>query len=251
MSCRVAKRREWTARLVLEAMSHQENAFVTLTFNEENYPKDGSVCVRDMQLWLKRLRELVGPFRYCVTGEYGEQTWRAHYHALLFGVSPSLEALNASWKFGWTQKGTVTLASAGYVAAYTIKKLTCKDDKKLQGRKPEFARYSLRPGLGHGALDMLEAVHYEQFGARWIAEHRDVLKQVRFGGKIYTIGRYLTAQLRERLGLPEIDPARIEAMVAESDVHSLPDLLSRDVNRIRGNRSLEWHMGLQRRMKVL
>jgi len=59
--CRVNRRRVWAHRIVLEAKEHPQNAFVTLTYNEENLPRtrDGIPTLRpdDLTLWLKRFRK--------------------------------------------------------------------------------------------------------------------------------------------------------------------------------------------------
>ena len=58
---------------------HESSQFITLTYAPENYPKNGSVSPREMQLFLKRLRRLVEPvqLRYYLVGEYGDHTQRA------------------------------------------------------------------------------------------------------------------------------------------------------------------------------
>ena len=38
LPCRVNKRRLWTNRIMLESMCHDDNAFVTLTYNDDNIP---------------------------------------------------------------------------------------------------------------------------------------------------------------------------------------------------------------------
>lgn len=82
----------------------------------------------------------MGPFKFYMCGEYGEQFERPHFHACLFGVdfddkypwrrnhsgdqlyrSPTLERL---WKHGNSEFGAVTFQSAAYVARYVMKKIT-------------------------------------------------------------------------------------------------------------------------------
>lgn len=73
-----------------------------------------------------------GFIRYLASGEYGDRTSRPHYHILLFNCefadkvrvgkdlyeSPTLAKL---WKHGVHRIGTLTGASANYVAQYTLK----------------------------------------------------------------------------------------------------------------------------------
>ena len=43
-SCRLARSREWATRLIKEAtnLPEEQRTFITLTYNNENLPKDGS-----------------------------------------------------------------------------------------------------------------------------------------------------------------------------------------------------------------
>ena len=100
LPCRINKRREWTFRLELEASLHEHNSFVTLTYADQFLPEDGSVNPRHTQLWLKRLRKVLDPrkVRFFLCGEYGDQTFRPHYHACLFGVGLDDAHLDRDWE---------------------------------------------------------------------------------------------------------------------------------------------------------
>lgn len=167
IGCQLERARQWAMRAWHEAKLYKENAFVTVTYNEDCIPEGGSLVLRHHQLFMKRLRErLEFPVRFMMCGEYGETTFRPHYHYLLFGWYPSDGRLYSSsngnsvytskwlddiWGYGECKVGAVTFESAGYVARYTMKKLS---DNKLsqvyEGREPEFFLMSRRPGLGHG-----------------------------------------------------------------------------------------------------
>lgn len=66
------------------------NFFVTLTYRNEFLPKDNQLSVRDVQLFIKRVRKLLGteigydyvrPIKVIYSGEYGKKnTKRPHYH---------------------------------------------------------------------------------------------------------------------------------------------------------------------------
>ena len=86
IGCRKERARSWMIRAVHEAQLHTENSFVTLTYGPGNLPAHGSLCYRDVQLFIKRFRKARGPFRYLVCGEYGAQLLRPHYHMIMFGV---------------------------------------------------------------------------------------------------------------------------------------------------------------------
>ncbi len=126
-------------RCVHEASLHQDNCFITLTYNDEHLPNDQSVDVRHFQLFMKKLRKKYGPgIRFFHCGEYGDKYGRPHYHACLFNhdfqdktlwktrngeklyISPSLSEL---WGQGFSTTGTLTFSSAAYVARYVTKKI--------------------------------------------------------------------------------------------------------------------------------
>lgn len=141
--CRLEYSREWALRCVHEASLHEDNCFITLTYNPENLPPDGSLRKSDFQKFIKRLRKNTGAkIRYYHCGEYGDKNNRPHYHAILFGfnftdwiylfdspagvpiyTSPTLEKI---WQKGFVTVGTVTFESAAYVARYVMKKLNGK-----------------------------------------------------------------------------------------------------------------------------
>lgn len=165
IGCRLDRARDWSVRCLHEAKMHEQNSFITLTYSDENIPAGNTLVYRDFQLFMKRLRKTVGPVRFFMCGEYGEQTERPHYHAILFGYQfPDLQywgkspagypvyrsaILETLWTHGNSLVGSVSRESAGYVARYCLKKVTGKDaDEHYKGREPEFARMSLKPGIG-------------------------------------------------------------------------------------------------------
>lgn len=179
IGCRMDKSQDWATRIHHEASLHERNCFVTLTFNADNYPWDGSVSVRDIQGFMKRLRFHLEPtrVRFFACGEYGDQNGRPHYHLILFGWSPedatpwrrtgsgfvvSRSAfLERIWPLGHVEVGHVSLQTAGYVARYCLKKVTGdrasdhytrphEQTGEFHTVRPEFICMSNRPGIGHG-----------------------------------------------------------------------------------------------------
>lgn len=141
LGCALDRANQWTARCMLEAMCHDENYFITLTYDDEHVPKnsDGylTLSYRDFQLFMKRLRK-VHPekVRYRVCCEYGSQTRRPHYHALLFGLHLSdlipfkkvrgnqhyiSNSLARIWKNGFVDIAPVEIGSIRYVSNYILK----------------------------------------------------------------------------------------------------------------------------------
>lgn len=182
--------------MVLEAAVSPAASFVTLTYDEEHVPDGGSLFPRDLQLWLKRFREAVGPCRFFAVGEYGDQSWRPHYHVALYGHDRGCGGeVVKTWGKGFVEVGDLTVHSAQYVAGYTVKKMTQVDDVRLPvGYYPEFSRMSRRPGIGAAAaVDMARALSGVAFGT-------DVPSVVRSYGRSLPLGRYMRERLRKELG---------------------------------------------------
>lgn len=202
LPCRINYQRLWTIRYVLEAGQHQHNTFATLTFNENDAPRDGCVTVPTAQLFLRRLRARVGPVRYAIVGEYGERSWRPHYHALLFGLRDGL-GVREAWQYGFVDISGVGLESAAYVAGYTLKGAHNRRGIEWHGKKlnPEFVRRSLKPGLGATSADLIGNFYTTLPGSRALATAQDVSGVVRQGLKLWPIGRYLKGRARNSAGL--------------------------------------------------
>lgn len=178
------KAKDWATRCMHEAQMHEHSSFITLTYSDEHLPEDYSVSVREMQLFMKRLRfEITTRIRFFAVGEYGDKNLRPHYHALIFGydfpdrviyartkdgIRYTSEQLNRLWGLGRNELGTLTIKSANYVARYSFKKQGGDNAAKHYLRthpvtgltvqaKPEFAIQSRRPGIGSTWFDKYKA----------------------------------------------------------------------------------------------
>lgn len=179
------------------------STFVTLTYADWiNDLNGGALNYYHVQLFLKRLRKALftdyssyafssnqdQPLRFYMCGEYGTQTFRPHYHLLFFNLGFTDESLytvrnghklftsdslSSFWtdpksrlSYGHAVTGSVTAASAGYVARYCVK-------KALQGKHAfiinkdtgeylpdEFTQMSRRPGIAH---DWFKVYHKDVF----------------------------------------------------------------------------------------
>lgn len=186
IDCKLQKSREWATRCMLETKEHQNNYFITLTYNDENLPKKqianletgeltnqyvATLKQKDLQDFWKRLREHytrkyhISP-RYFACGEYGEKFSRPHYHAILFNcpindLKPDHKSkrgnmnytsaeLEKIWGKGFVAVGNVTWESCAYTARYITKKQTGKGKITywLKQVEPEFCRMSKRPAIG-------------------------------------------------------------------------------------------------------
>lgn len=200
-------------------MCHAESAFATLTYAGSAF----SLIPSDLKAFVKALPKAVGrPVRYFAVGEYGEQTMRPHYHLMLFGFSfLERERVEDCWRYGHTQVVPYSETLAQYIAGYVSKKMTAKDDERLEGRFPEFARMSNRPGLGAEAMKRLARdLTSSEANARALANGIDVPGEVRVAGKLYPVGRYLKGKLREGVGWDNRQP-REAALVLQAKAESL------------------------------
>lgn len=153
IACRIARTREWTIRLLHESEFWEDTSFLTLTYNDDYLPSDGSLVPRDLTLFFKRLRKDLEKdkrkIKYYACGEYGDTYGRPHYHAIVFGLSPKDKGIvEDNWTYGFVRIGTVTYDSCRYVAGYVQKKLYGKGAELYdeKGIYPPFSRMS--KGLG-------------------------------------------------------------------------------------------------------
>jgi len=172
LGCRTDRATDWARRSEHEASQWKHNSFLTLTYSDEKVPSDGALQPQQLRDFIKRLRryrdypdsvllsDRSASLRYLACGEYGEQRGRPHYHILLFngGFSDTYEvakhlmespALGKLWPYGQHRIGTLTGASAAYVAQYSVKKMgTTFTNKHGEILRPPFLRMSLKPAIG-------------------------------------------------------------------------------------------------------
>lgn len=227
MACRFNRRRVWAHRIQLEAAQHEDNAFVTLTYEDAYLPSGGSLEPKHLQDWLKRIRFSVAPIRlrYFAVGEYGDINFRPHYHVGLFGFPScsfgvtrserrsggccvSCNVVQKSWGMGNVMLGTLEQFSAQYIAGYVTKKMSMADDPRLIKSDgtvlhPEFARMSLRPGIGAAALDEVAS---ELMRLGLDQTEADVPSALRHGKTILPLGPHLRRKLREKIGREKNTP---------------------------------------------
>lgn len=200
---------------MLEAADHERNSFVTLTYNDEHVPTGYDLNPADLSRFLKRFRKSVYPdkIRYFGVGEYGETTKRPHYHLALFGYPacakgttrsnrngyccPVCERVQRDWSLGNIYSGGLEESSAAYIAGYVTKKLTTEGAPGLDGKHPEFARMSLRPGIGAGAAAEISDTLIKHRLDN--AEHLPT--SLRHGKLKYPVGRYIREKTRQQTGI--------------------------------------------------
>lgn len=179
LECRLQHSKEWAVRCMLESKYHTPNWFVTLTYDEFNLPRKEFICAEnglymqvpylvksDVQKFLKRLRKRLygsqkGELRYFLCGEYGDKTYRPHYHLILYGLPlndlvlfKSLghgaqtifyynsKFLSEVWGKGFVVIAAVNQQSCAYTARYALKKVDFMHSEKyakeqLKGFDPQ------------------------------------------------------------------------------------------------------------------
>lgn len=168
LACLSNRRRDWVFRLKSEYKFSTSALFLTLTYDDEYYPPDG-VNKEDIQLFLKRLRKFIEPakIRYFLVSEYGSQTFRAHYHMLLFNFPLDLnyeDIITNSWQKGFVHFGSVTGRSISYCAKYCL-----SIGAEPVGKNPVFMLCSRKPGIGNSYLDSSSLCRYHRHGANDVA----------------------------------------------------------------------------------
>lgn len=253
--CRLRYARAWADRCMLELQSHEYAWFVTLTYDDDHVPLTWddlhmSLCKRDFQLFMKRLRKAVSPtkLRFFAAGEYGDQTMRPHYHAIIYGLdlqgddlefykrdtankysiykSPFLAKI---WQNGFVVVGKVTWDTCAYTARYVMKKLKGPAAQAYSdlGIEPPFSLMSRKPGIARA--------YYEEHPELFDYDHIDVSTPT--GGKEIQIPRYFDTLLEvdnpdlaesRKLHRQEMAKAAKEHLLAQTD---LPYLEALEVKR--------------------
>lgn len=201
LGCRLDQSKDWANRLMMELQYHDSAYFVTLTYDDAHIPvndyvdqmtgevcKSLSLCKRDFQLFMKRLRKHFpnDKIRFYACGEYGSTTFRPHYHAIIFGlhlddlrfykkskegfIYNTSDSFSECWSIyhapvvgdlddeqGWYEPlghaviGEVSWETCAYTARYVTKKLE-GDDKlfyEFCNIEPPFTLMSRKPGIAY------------------------------------------------------------------------------------------------------
>ncbi len=159
-ACVVQRKNEWIFRLTEEQKDHKLGYFMTFTYSQENIPNIDlttgelgrghnphsiqSLRRKDVINYFKKVRNAGNKPRYYYVGEYGEETKRPHYHAIVFGVSEV--ELERHWKHGFTYSGEVNKKTIRYVVKYMTKRI------KNTPEHAEFPRSIMSKGIGRTFL---------------------------------------------------------------------------------------------------
>lgn len=192
-ACRLNYSAEWATRITCECKNSEHNYFITLTYDDNHLPIANNIILGDKiwentgaiswfegtlweEHWEKFKKDLRNHLQnhkhhtgmqYYMCGEYGENTHRPHYHAILMNCpldvnqfydfhiderykmhwkTPELEKL---WPNGMIDVAEVEWSCIAYVARYCTKKLDFSQDKRVylnEGRLPE--KVGMSKGIG-------------------------------------------------------------------------------------------------------
>lgn len=219
--CRADQALMWSIRAYHESTLHTQNSFVTLTYDEKHLPVDAKLDKAHLQLFFKRFRRSGNRVRYFACGEYGEQSRRPHYHAIIFGQDFLGDAIRINdqlysspflaerWGLGFVSVAPVNMQSICYVCGYTQKKA---------GDPDTFTLMSRRPGIGHDWLDKYKV---------------DLLHEgvVTIEGREYPVPkRYLEWYEDDFRTVKRLRLARARASVAGDPLQRYNDLKNRAIN---------------------
>lgn len=197
-ACLNQRAAEWGVRLIHEAHYWDHAQFTTLTYNNEHLPKSGWLVPQHLTDFLKRVnakQKYNGRgFAYFASGEYGEKKGRPHYHAILFGLPPSMykpvpmrpgRYSIPQWKFGFLDVKPLIYERAKYTAKYMLKQQYTRRKQKIKEILANGGKYPPWKTSSNG------------LGLRWALDHREELEQgfLFFRGKKRSIPRYYIKKL--------------------------------------------------------
>lgn len=181
IGCRVNDTRDLATRMMNEVSMHEHNQFLTLTIDDSYMNSNQSLVKSDFCNFMKRLRKYyqskfsIQGIRFTMCGEYGELTYRPHYHAVIYNLPiPDLEHYTTSkgnklytskiieqiWQMGNVLVGNVTEQTCQYVTGYlkkgqmneeweTDELIVDRETGEFEPRLPPYRQSSNRPGIGH------------------------------------------------------------------------------------------------------
>lgn len=156
--CLQRNRSGWTHRIHQHLKAASSAAFITLTYAEPNAvytvsSRELTLEKTHVQKFMKRLRKHESKIRrpaisYYLVGEYGGETGRPHYHALMFNLhQDTLGNITDIWGQGHVHVGKVEPASVAYVTGYVINK-----NNELEDAVRVFPFSHISQGIGKSYL---------------------------------------------------------------------------------------------------
>lgn len=167
-ACLAKRSNGWIFRLLQHDKIAQGALFVTLTYSNEHVPltpkKFMTLHARHYQLFMKRLRKMspqprkrakgepenkqdrATALKYYAVGEYGSETFRPHYHAIIF--NSDRELIEKAWQYGAVHCDIVNGSTVAYTTKY-INKGKLIPVHSNDDRTPEFQLISKGIGIDY------------------------------------------------------------------------------------------------------
>lgn len=226
IGCRLDYSREWANRCLMELEYHSESWFITLTYDDDHvpwsectHPETGEIIhhqtlrKKDFQDFMKRLRKNYAEkfpeaekLRFYACGEYGSNTFRPHFHAIIYGlhlddlvfygrnaqgdILYNSRFISECWhNQGYAVIGQVTWESCAYVARYIMKKLKGEQAEfyELNNISPEFTLMSRRPGIARQWYDDHPDIYEYDLITLKTPKGGKLIKPPRYFDKLYDV----------------------------------------------------------------
>lgn len=160
LACRINHAKEWAVRCVLESLYHEENYFITLTYDDDHVPSDGFIHREHMREFQKRVWRKFPGVRFFGCGEYGSKNLRPHFHLIAFGLNLTdfksvgnglmeSKTIKELWPYGFNYIGEVNYMTCNYVAQYCNKKAFGDLKYNVPPMNREYVFMSTKPGIGY------------------------------------------------------------------------------------------------------
>lgn len=192
VECQKRLRNNWSFRLLQQMEVSSNNFFITLTYDDTCIPTSelGYVSLRKQHLehFLKKFRnyvqreyvkQLTGDYKsrrqyrskmkYFAIGDYGDKTFRPHYHAIIFDCPITIDKLynyiSDNWNYGQVnQVDRLIPQQCNYITRYLVKVAYYEEQFAQFGIEPTFRLMSR--GLGMSFCDDVHEYEFFELGRK-------------------------------------------------------------------------------------
>ena len=200
VSCLKRRAGHWSFRLAQEAQVSSSASFLTLTYATAPISENGfpTLVKDDFQKFMKKLRKKCPLYKlkYYACGEYGTQTNRPHYHAIIFNLPHRIihkpQLITDTWGHGHTMITHSNDLTINYVSGYVLKD-NIKQINRHDDRLREFSLMSKGMGLSYLTPQMIN--YYKT---------RELTAIQRENGHFISMPRYYKQKIFDKLELKKI-----------------------------------------------
>lgn len=180
LSCHKDNVQMWEDRISFESLtSVRPSTFLTLTYDDKYVPENRSGNKKHVQNYLKNLRYYLdrdmtqneNKVRYFFVSEYGDDTYRIHYHACITNCDcydqKDFNALYKAWFHPITEEPRGIITADGLLPSrirYTVKYI----NNETAAMKKVYQALGLEPTFH---------LMSNGIGKQWMIEHQDMLRE--------------------------------------------------------------------------